>query len=344
MKTFYNHLHAQHQGKVEMFRGALVPCYEVPARADHVLAELQRRKLGSVHQPLAFDDAVLEGIHNPRYLQFLASAWDQWVALDPANADKDILPSVWPTRGFRTDIEPDNFSAKMGLYSFDAGTPFTAGTWVAARAGAHCAMSAAQQLVQGDRAAFALSRPPGHHAGADFFGGYCFLNNAALAAQHLRNAGMAKVAVLDVDYHHGNGTQAIFYDRPDVFFASIHGDPHTEFPFFLGYADEQGAGAGLGANLNLPLPRGTDYAAWALAIETALAAIARFGADALVVSLGVDTFEGDPISGFKLKTDDYLRMGERLKAAGLPTVFIFEGGYAVEAVGVNAVNVLQAFA
>ncbi|MDT7514369.1 histone deacetylase family protein [Rhodoferax mekongensis] len=343
MKTFYNHLHAQHQGKVEMFRGALVPCFEVPARADHVLAELQRRPLGAVLEPQAFDEAALTAIHSPRYLNFLATAWDQWVALDAANADKDILPSVWPTRTFRTDIEPDNFAAKVGLYSYDAGTPFTSGTWVAARAGAHCALSAAQAVLAGDRAAFALSRPPGHHAGADFFGGYCFLNNAALAAQHLRNAGMHKVAVLDVDYHHGNGTQAIFYDRPDVYFASIHGDPRTEYPFYLGHADETGSGAGLGANLNLPLPRGTDYATWVQALETALAGIAKFGADALVVSLGMDTFEGDPISGFKLKTDDYLRIGERLAKAGLPTVFIFEGGYAVEEVGVNAVNVLQGF-
>jgi acetoin utilization deacetylase AcuC-like enzyme len=343
MKTFYNHLHAQHQGKVEMFRGALVPCFEVPARADHVLAELQRRQLGAVMEPQAFDEPALTAIHSPRYLNFLATAWDQWVALDAANADKDILPSVWPTRTFRTDIEPDNFAAKVGLYSYDAGSPFTSGTWVAARKGAECALSAAQVVVAGDRAAFALSRPPGHHAGADFFGGYCFLNNAALAAQHLRNAGMHKVAVLDVDYHHGNGTQAIFYDRPDVYFASIHGDPRTEYPFYLGHADETGSGAGLGANLNLPLPRGTDYTTWAQALETALAGIAKFGADALVVSLGMDTFEGDPISGFKLKTDDYLRIGERLAKAGLPTVFIFEGGYAVEEVGVNAVNVLQGF-
>ena len=154
---------------------------------------------------------------------------------------------------------------------------------------------------------------------------------------------MQKVAVLDVDYHHGNGTQAIFYDRPDVYFASIHGDPRTEYPFYLGHADETGSGAGLGANLNLPLPRGTDYATWAQALETALAGIAQFGADALVVSLGMDTFEGDPISGFKLTTQDYLRLGERLARAGLPTVFVFEGGYAVDAVGVNAVNVLQGF-
>jgi len=341
--TYYNHLHAQHQGKVEMFRGALVPCFEVPARADHVLAELQRRGLGTVEHPHPFDDAALETIHSPRYLRFLATAWDQWVALDPANADKDILPSVWPTRTFRTDVEPDNFAAKVGLYSYDAGSPFTAGTWVAARAGAHCALSAAERLVRGDRAAFALSRPPGHHAGADFFGGYCFLNNAALAAQHLRNAGMAKVAVLDIDYHHGNGTQAIFYDRPDVFFASIHGDPRTEYPFYLGHADETGVGAGQGANLNIPLPRGTGFARWSAALEHSLQAIQRFGADALVVSLGMDTFEGDPISGFTLQSADYLAVGQQLAAAGLPTVLVFEGGYAVAEVGVNAVNVLEAF-
>ena len=343
MITFYNPHHALHQGQFEMFRGALVPCHEVPARADHVLAELQRRHLGEVRSPLPFAAAALESVHSPRYLKFLETAWSQWVALDPANAAHDALPSVWPTRGFRTDVEPDNFAARMGLYSFDAGSPFTSGTWVAARAGAECALSAADQIAQGARAAFALSRPPGHHAGADFFGGYCFLNNAALAAQHLRNSGLERVAILDVDYHHGNGTQAIFYDRPDVFFASLHGDPRTEYPFFLGHSDETGHGAGEGANLNLPMPRGTAYPEWSDALEVALAAIARFNPQALVVSLGVDTFVGDPISGFALQTDDYLRMGERLAAAGLPTVLVFEGGYAVDAVGVNAVNVLEGF-
>ncbi len=343
MKTFYNHHHTQHQGKVEMFRGALVPCFEVPARADHVLAELQRRPVGAVLQPQVFDDTVLNQIHSARYLRFLQTVWSQWLALDPANADKDILPSVWPGRTLRDDIEPDNFSAKVGMYSFDSGSPLMAGTWVAARAGADCALSAAQAVLDGERAAFALSRPPGHHAGADFYGGYCFLNNAALAAQHLRNAGCKKVAVLDIDYHHGNGTQAIFYDRADVFFVSIHGDPRTEYPFYLGYADEVGVGAGQGANLNLPLPRGSDFARWSEALETALAAIARFGADALVLSLGLDTFAGDPISGFTLQSDDYLCVGERLQAVGLPTVCIFEGGYAVAEVGTNAVNVLSAW-
>jgi acetoin utilization deacetylase AcuC-like enzyme len=177
----------------------------------------------------------------------------------------------------------------------------------------------------------------------DFFGGYCFLNNAALAAQALRDAGLPRVAVLDIDYHHGNGTQSIFDDRADVFFASVHGDPHTEYPYFLGYADERGSGAGEGCNLNLPLAKGSGFAVWREALRTALRAIAAFGADALVISLGVDTFEGDPISGFGLRSADYLAIGEDIAAAGLPSVFVFEGGYAVAEVGINTVNVLDGF-
>jgi acetoin utilization deacetylase AcuC-like enzyme len=232
----------------------------------------------------------------------------------------------------------------MGLFSYDAGTPLTSGTWAAAREGAGCALAAARSLLDGGRSAFALTRPPGHHAGPDFFGGYCFLNNAAIAAQALRDGGMARVAVLDIDYHHGNGTQAIFYGRGDVFFASVHGDPHTEYPYYLGYADERGEGAGRGCNLNLPLARGSDFAAWRTSLAEALRAIAAFGAQAVVVSLGVDTFEGDPISGFRLRSDDYLRVGEDIAALALPAAFVFEGGYAVAEVGLNAVNVLEGFA
>ena len=343
MKTFYNPSHALHQGKLEMFRGQLVPCFEVPARADFVLAEAQRRNLGEVLTPDRMDVPALTTIHSQRYLEFLAGAWDEWVALDPANADRDALPSVWPTRTLRSDVLPANFAARMGLFSYDAGSPLTSGTWVAARAGADCAVAAADHVLQGARSAFALSRPPGHHAGADFFGGYCFLNNAAIAAQHLRDGGVNRVAVLDIDYHHGNGTQSIFYDRADVLFTSLHGDPHTEYPFFLGFADERGSGAGLGFNHNLPLPRGTDFGTWREALKVALQGISRSGAQALVVSLGLDTFEGDPISGFRLRADDYLRVGEDLATAGLPTVFVFEGGYAVAELGVNAVNVLVGF-
>ena len=347
MLTVHNPHHRLHQGQHEMFRGRLVPCHETPQRLDHVLAELQRRALGPLRTPddaSAGLDAALARIHHPRYLQFIEHAWDEWVALDPANAERDALPSVWPAPGMRFDVLPDNFAARLGLFAFDAGTPLTAGSWAAARTGAACAIDAAREVGRGTlRSAFALSRPPGHHAGADLFGGYCFLNNAALAAQALRDGGAARVAVLDVDYHHGNGTQAIFYARPDVLMVSIHGDPRTEYPFFLGHADERGAGAGLGFNLNLPLPRGTGFARWREALQTALAAIHAFGADALVVSLGVDTFEGDPISGFRLRSDDYLQVGRDIAGAQRPTVFVFEGGYAVAEVGVNTVNVLESF-
>jgi acetoin utilization deacetylase AcuC-like enzyme len=343
MITFYNDKHALHHGKVEMFRGELVPCFEVPARADFVLRELTSRKLGDVQSAPEYPDSVLTRVHAARYIDFLSKAWDEWVALDPANAQRDAIPSYWPVRTFRSDVLPASFPARMGLFSFDAGSPLTSGTWPAARAGAFCAVAAAQRILVGEHAAFALTRPPGHHAGADFFGGYCFLNNAAIAAQSLRDGGLDRVAVLDIDYHHGNGTQAIFYERPDVFFASIHGDPHTEYPYYLGYADERGAGNGLGFNRNLPLARGTGFAAWRDALAQALRSIEAFGAQALVVSLGVDTFAGDPISGFGLQSPDYLRVGEGLAAAGLPTVFVFEGGYAVAEVGVNAVNVLEGF-
>jgi acetoin utilization deacetylase AcuC-like enzyme len=343
MITFFNDQHALHHGKMEMFRGELVPCFEIPARLDHVLNEVKARKLGAIETPPSFGDQAITRVHSQRYVDFLIGAWDEWVALDPSNAQRDAIPSYWPIRTFRSDVLPASFPARMGLFSYDAGSPLTSGTWTAARAGVHCALAAAKAIAQGQRAAFALTRPPGHHAGADFFGGYCFLNNAAIAAQALRDAGVERVAIVDIDFHHGNGTQAIFYGRADVFFASVHGDPHTEYPYYLGYADERGEGGGLGFNLNLPLPRGASFALWREALAKALQGIAAFGAQALVVSLGVDTFAGDPVAGFGLQSPDYFLIGEDLAAAGLPTAFVFEGGYAVAEIGVNAVNVLQGF-
>jgi acetoin utilization deacetylase AcuC-like enzyme len=217
------------------------------------------------------------------------------------------------------------------------------GTWEAATAAVDVALTGADLVQGGNRAAFSLCRPPGHHAAADFFGGYCFLNNAAIAAQAFIEAGSKRVAILDVDYHHGNGTQAIFYDRADVFFASIHADPRQEYPFFLGYAEETGAGAGADCNANYPLPWGSGFDVWGAALDDASRKIAAFGADALIISLGVDTFEKDPISKFKLKSDDYPKIGAAIAALGLPTLFVMEGGYAVAEIGVNAVNVLTGF-
>ena len=343
MLTFYNLIHTQHAARFEIFRGDKVPAFEKPERANGVADRLLLRS-HVLRTPEADALTVMHQVHTPRYLRFLQTAWQQWVALDPSNAEREAFPSVWPVRSLRSDIEPTNFTGKLGLYSMDNGAPVLVGTWDAVKGGADAAHSAALAVSRGDsKAAFCLSRPPGHHAGADFMGGYCFINNAAVAAQTLLNQGAQRVALLDVDYHHGNGTQSIFYERADVLFISIHGDPRTEYPFYLGHADETGEGAGLGFNLNLPLPAGSSVAAWFGALEAACTRIAVHQTDALVVSLGLDTFAGDPISSFALLADDFTRLGQRLAALGLPTVFVFEGGYATAELAVNTVNVLEGF-
>jgi acetoin utilization deacetylase AcuC-like enzyme len=342
MLTLFNASHFGHAPAFEIFRGERVPCFETPARAEYVREQLAARG-HALREPHVDSRAVLARVHAPRYLAFLERAWRDWEALDPANAQRQPFPSVWPVRTLRSDREPANFTARLGLYSMDNGSPLTAGSWAAAKAGTDAAASAAALLRAGEGAVFCCTRPPGHHAGADFMGGYCFLNPAAVAAQALREAGAARVAVLDVDYHHGNGTQSIFYGRADVLFVSIHGDPHTEYPFYLGHADETGEGEGAGFNLNLPLPAGSSAGAWFGALDAACARIARHRADALVVSLGLDTFAGDPISTFALHSDDFSRLGRRLRGLGLPVVFVLEGGYAAAELGVNAVNVIEGF-
>jgi acetoin utilization deacetylase AcuC-like enzyme len=238
---------------------------------------------------------------------------------------------------------PEHIDGQLGYYAMTGETAITEGTWEAARAAADVALTAADLLVQGEPAAFALCRPPGHHAAFDMYGGYCFLNNAAIAAQALRLAGAGRVAILDVDFHHGNGTQDIFASRSDIFFASIHGRPEEAFPYFSGYADETGKGPGQGATLNLPLAPGTAWDDYAEALGQAMRAIQRSRAETLVVSLGVDTFERDPISFFKLTSGDFTRIGGAIASLGLPTLFVMEGGYAVAEVGINTVNVLAGF-
>jgi acetoin utilization deacetylase AcuC-like enzyme len=238
---------------------------------------------------------------------------------------------------------PRHIDGQLGYYSLAGETSISEGTAEAAWVSANVALSAAELLNQGENSAFALCRPPGHHASNDQYGGYCFINNAAIAAQKLRYDGAKKVAILDVDFHHGNGTQDIFYQRDDVLFCSIHGDPMVAFPYFLGFADETGEGPGEGFNLNIPLPRGTPYSIWRAALCRAITKIHSYGADAIVISLGVDTFEKDPISFFKLKSDDFIDMGQTIAGMGLPTLFIMEGGYAVEEIGTNTVNVLKGF-
>lgn len=342
MISYFSDAHALHAPEFEFYRGQRVPCFENASRAAYVHEQLIARG-HTLREPDVDSLSVLGQIHSARYLQYLQTAWDKWLALDAANATQQPFPSVWPVRTLRSDVQPDNFIAQLGLYSMDNGTPMVAGTWAAAKAGADAAASAAQALHKGEKAIFCAKRPPGHHAGADFMGGYCFLNNAAVAAQALLNLGKQRVAILDVDYHHGNGTQSIFYERADVLFVSLHGDPLTEFPFYLGHADECGAGAGQGFNLNLPLPAGCSTLKWFEALELACARVAKYDAQALVVSLGLDTYAGDPISKFALLTDDFKRLGARIAKIGRPTVFILEGGYATQELGINAVNVLEGF-
>ncbi len=342
MITFFSTLHERHAPAFEFFRGERVPCFESPARAEFVHKELVARR-HEIRIPGDDSGSVLPLVHAQRYLTFLQAAWDRWLALDPANAARQPFPSVWPVRTLRSDVEPADFTARLGLYSMDNGSPMVAGTWVAAKAGADAATSAANLLATGVSSVFCATRPPGHHAGADFMGGYCFLNNAAVAAQTLRMRGCNRVAILDVDYHHGNGTQSIFYHRPDVLFVSIHGDPTTEFPFYLGHADETGAGPGDGFNMNLPLPAGAEPEQWFAALQVACARIEKHRPDALVVSLGLDTYAGDPISKFNLQANDFSRVGARLKRLGCPTVFVLEGGSAAKELGVNAANVVGGF-
>ncbi|KVD70413.1 acetylpolyamine aminohydrolase [Burkholderia ubonensis] len=343
MLTIYSSDHQLHRG-VELKDGAITDSFENPQRAETVLAQVRAAGLGDVIAPKPFDRASYAGAHSRRYVDFLAGAWDEWRA---TGRTCQALPLVWPVRAMPAAATPPAFiDGKLGFYAMDAGAPINAGTWSAVSASANSALTGADLLSNGApcaRAAFALCRPPGHHAGREYMGGYCYLNNAAIAAQHAIARGAARVAVLDVDFHHGNGTQDIFYDRPDVLFVSIHGEPSVSYPYFSGYADERGTGAGVGFNVNLPLPKGTLWSTYDEALGRAATAIAAHAPDMLVVSLGVDTFEHDPISHFRLRSQDYLRIGEALARLNLPTLFVMEGGYMVDEIGVNAVNVLLGF-
>jgi acetoin utilization deacetylase AcuC-like enzyme len=340
MKTIFSPRHAGHAGNLELVAGAIVPAFEMPSRAEYVRARVESERLGPILPPNEHDLAAAKKVHRSDYIDFLPTVWPLWLE---SGRTGTAMPYTWPTRGLRGDVRPETIDALLGYYSFDAGATFVAGTWDAIKSSYDVALTAAALVKQGERSAFALCRPPGHHAGAGFMGGYCFINNAAVVAQWYRDNGAARVSILDVDYHHGNGTQEIFYDRPDVQVLNLHGDPMVEYPFFLGHADECGAGAGEGFNHNYPMPFGTAWDAWSAALEDACAKLAAYRPDVVVVSLGVDTFEKDPISRFKLKTEDYPKIGSRIAKLGLPTLFVMEGGYAVEEIGVNAVGVLTGF-
>jgi len=334
MRMFFDDRQRAHAPTQELHNGGFTTYAEMPARVDAILAAL-----GPVETPADRGEAAILAVHSPAYVAFLKDAARLW---REAGRTGDAIPYAFPIRG-RRPLDLTRIDALIGAHSFDATTPITPDSWAASYGSAQSALAATQAVLEGDAAAFALCRPPGHHAGADYCGGYCHLNTAAIAAQAARDAGVARVAILDIDYHHGNGTQDIFYDRGDVFYASVHADPRTDYPFFWGHADETGDGDGRGATLNLPLPHGTTIGAFRAAQTAALDAIAAFDPGLLVVSFGADTWEGDPISHFALTTPDYAVLAADIAARGWPTAIVMEGGYAVDALGHNVDSFLRGF-
>jgi acetoin utilization deacetylase AcuC-like enzyme len=345
--------HARHDPPYEIIDGLRTPYFEAPRRATIIAGALAEAGFPAPTPPRAFGLGPVLAIHRSDYVEYLERAYGRWVAA--GRSPEGVLPSTLPLGGMGGRSTAP--TAEAGRYCFDLSAPIVAGTYAAARCAADAALSGAALLLEGGRAAYALCRPPGHHAMPALAGGYCYLNNAAIAASHLAAAqapdaeggrrpwGMApaSVAVLDIDYHHGNGTQAIFYERSDVFFASIHADPDREYPYFLGFADECGAGPGEGYNLNLPLEAGVDDARYLAALEQALEAIAAYSPRFLVVSAGLDTFADDPLGDFALSAAAYPAIGARIAQLGLPTLFVQEGGYAVDELGKNVVGLLQGF-
>jgi acetoin utilization deacetylase AcuC-like enzyme len=334
MRIFWDERQRLHAPEKELHNGSFVPFAETPARADAILAAV-----GPAEAPGDYGEGPLLRVHPPEYLAFLKSAHAEWRA---AGRDGEAAGYVWPAVR-RRPLRLERIDARLGRYSYDASTPIAAGTWQSAYWSVQSALAATEAVLGGESAAFALCRPPGHHCGADYLGGYCYLNAAAVAAEAVLAAGRRRVAILDIDYHHGNGTQDIFYGRGDVLFVSIHADPAADYPFYWGHSDEIGEGAGEGATLNLPLPRGTTMSVFAPALDKALDRISAFAPEFLLCSYGADTFAGDPISFFEIVTADYTNIGRRIAELGLPTAILMEGGYAVEALGANVASFLSGF-
>ncbi len=332
--VFFDPRQLAHQPALELHNGSWADYAEKSARAEIILEQF------AVHRPA--EDHGLEPIlrvHSADYVEFLRSAHEAWLN---AGRSGDAIGYTWPVVR-RRDLRLDRIDARLGRYSFDAATPITAETWSAAYWSAQAALSAvAAVLEKAQPVAFALCRPPGHHSGRDYLGGYCYLNSAAIAAAEAVRHGR-RVAILDIDYHHGNGTQDIFLDSGDVLFASIHADPVMDYPFFWGHADERGIDAGEGKTLNLPLPRGTQIKAYLEALEIACAAIVKHETNLLVLSFGADTFEDDPISYFELREEDYALIGSRTGVLEIPTAIVMEGGYAIEALGRIVTSLLSGF-
>ena len=342
MKLFWDPAQLLHAPRFFLQRGVVRANFEAPARADALLQGCRALGLHPAMPPPA-DRAALEAVHAPAYLDFLRDAPAAWSLLP--DHGPELVPNIHPSpemlaNGARLGPAVVN---QLGWHTADTSCPIAAETWPAAVAAAACAIAAADAAALGGTA-YALTRPPGHHAYPARAGGHCYLNNAALAAQRLRDQGAARVAVLDIDSHHGNGTQGVFWDRADVLFVSVHGDPNAYYPWYVGHAEERGAGSGIGCNQNLPLPMGTADDGWLEALDAGLAAIRRFGAEALVVSLGLDASEDEPLGFLRVTPDGFAHAARRIAALRLPAALVQEGGYNTETLGTLLQGFLSAYA
>ena len=340
MRVFHSDLQAGHSPDRYALGRDVMPARETPDRIDALLAVL--RDAGhEIAAPRDHGIEPLRTVHTDDYLEFLGTAHARWQAVFPSGPRADwVVPLAFPNR--HMNARPASVVGQAGHYLSSTTSPIGAGTWPAILGAAHCAVDGADSLLAGAREAYALCRPPGHHAYADVGAGFCYVNNAAVAAHRLATA-LGRVAILDIDVHHGNGTQGIFWRRADVLFVSVHGDPDGGYPYYAGRADETGEGPGAGFNLNLPLPLGAADAPWLQAIDIGLRAVQAHAPRALVVSLGFDAHTSDPSALLAVSTAGFAGAGQRIGAAGLPTLLVQEGGYAVDALGRNLRAFLDAF-
>jgi len=340
MKLIYSDDHKNHAGAKEMRYDKMIPMSESPERMDIIMDGLSKAGFNDIVEPTSHSLDVAYKIHDPKFVSFLERAYPLW--------EKEFGPGGFATAytfGMRGMAQTPNetIHSMLSCYTFDVCVPIVSGTWKAIRSAIDIALTGVDLMQNDETSVFSLCRPPGHHASSDLAGGYCYMNNAAIAAQAHLDFGANRVALLDIDYHHGNGSQSIFYDRKDVLYTSLHARPEDEYPFLTGYSNEVGTGLGKGYNLNLPMPIGTAFDTYKSALETALERIKSYRPDVLVLSLGVDTFAGDPVGGFKLVSPDYSVIGKMIAQAQLPTHIIMEGGYAMDALGTNVANVLAGF-
>ncbi len=348
MKAFFTEDQLLHDPQQFMRLGRLMKPTDLPSRA-HALRDALAGLGISLASPPNAGRAPLEAVHSSDYLDYLETAYGLWRALKMPGVEPgiEVLPNLSPyvsgTPGVaRPPCPSPSLVARTGYYLSDLSCPLGPDTWRSVLRSAHTAVAAADAVLAGEGVAYALCRPSGHHAHRDRAGGFCYVNNSAIAAQRLRQR-HARVAVLDVDAHHGDGTQNIFYARDDVFTVSTHADPAGYYPFYTGYAHERGVGAGEGFNLNLPLPVGSGDAAFLAAVDAGIEALRAYTPGALVLPLGFDTYKDDPISVLKVDLGAYRQLGERIGALHLPTVVVQEGGYMVEAIGPALSQFVQGF-